>query len=74
MQDGASFLRDDPSGDTCTSFCHKENKKEKDNTYASTTEGVGAKQCPGPPRAYETPLSINREKTQKFGEYLTLKH
>ena len=73
MQDGGSFLCDDPSGATSTSFCHKENKKEKYSAYATTTEGAGAEKCPGPPRAYETPLSINGEKIQEFGEYSTLK-
>ena len=79
MQDEASRLYDDSSGDTCTSFCSKENRHQKmevDNpyTYATATEGAGAKKCPGAPRDYEIPLSLNREKNQESGEYSTLKH
>ena len=79
MQEGGSPLYESPPGDSCASFCHKENlppKKEEDGlyTYATTAPGVGVKNCPGPPRPYEIPLSLNSEKNQEFRKYSTLKH
>ena len=59
MQDGGSRLYDRPSRDM--------------DTYPTTTDGAGAENCPGPPTAYQIPLSLNREKNQEFGEYSTLK-
>ena len=59
MQDGGGPLYDRPSGDV--------------DTYPTTTEGAGTEKCPGPPMAYQIPLSLNSEKNQEIGEYSTLK-
>ena len=59
MQDGGGPLYDRPSIDI--------------DTYPTATNGAEAENCPGPPMAYKTPLTLNREKNQEFREYSTLK-
>ena len=71
MHDRGGPLYERLSGDSRTSSCHKENlpqKKEDDGlySYATTGAGVGAENCPGPPKPYEIPRSLNSEKNQEF--------